>query len=64
MLKAPEEFTAIDHPFFEWVDAAGDPVGAVFDELPATPAREIQVLLHQLHQWTPPVEVREQGVPG
>lgn len=64
MQNAPDEGTIIDKPFFEWVDAAGDSVGQVFDELPAEPVREIQVLLQLLHQWTPPDDVIEQGVPG
>lgn len=38
------ERTVIDTPFFEWVDAAGDPIGAVFEELPISPEREISVL--------------------
>lgn len=64
MLNAPDEVTVINKPFFEWVDAAGDPVGQVFDELPTAPAREIQVLLHLLHQWTPPDDAVAQSVQG
>ena len=63
MRDAPDEgLIVIDKPFFEWVDEAGDPVGEVFDELPTSPAREIQVLLLALHQWTPPHEVEAQCV--
>ena len=63
MQDAPDEgIVVIDKPFFEWVDEAGDPVGEVFDELPTSPAREIQVLLLSLHQWTPPYEGAAQCV--
>lgn len=45
---AEGECTVLDTPFFEWVDAAGDPIGAVFEELPISPEREISVLKLQL----------------
>jgi hypothetical protein len=31
----------IDAPFFEWIDEAGDPVGEIFDRIPADPSIEI-----------------------